>query len=255
MEHEIFNHRHYRDFTIIPNEILQATDIPVYTLGILCHLLSLPDSWVINIGALARRFGDSETKISRALKDLIALGYCKRTPKRGLDGKVCGQRYQITDIRNDFSDPSIFRGAEKETAYAENTDSAKNDGVYKKYNNKKNIYINNQEKNKGETPHNSHDEPLCLFENSRFAEFDKFAEQFQGDDYAGVDIRYYYEVVKNWSAGKRAKKNNWIATARGIMLRDHKDGKLARLQPSIPDWQQDMILTDRALDDDSLWGR
>ena len=258
MEHEIFNHRHYRDFTIIPNEILQARDIPPYTLGILCHLLSLPDSWVVNIGALARRFGDSEAKISRALKDLITLGYCKRTPKRE-NGKVCGQRYQITDIRNDFSDPSIFRGAENEKTEAETSVSVENGVGNNKNINNKNIYIKNininkqEEKKSGVNSSNPHDEPLCLFADSRFSDFEKFAAEFAGDDFAGVDIRYYYEVLSNWGASKRAKKNDWIATAKNWMMRDFKDGKLVRCQPVMEDWKREMIMRDRANDAEELW--
>lgn len=214
-------------------------------------MLSLPDSWVVNIGALSRRFGETESKISRALKDLIAQGYCKRTPKRE-NGRVCGQRYQITDIRNDFSDPSIFKGAENKTD-EEIAVSVENEGYNKNINNK-NIYINKQEeKKRGVNASNPHDEPLCLFADSRFADFEKFAAEFAGDDFAGVDIRYYYEVLSNWSASKRAKKNDWIATAKNWMMRDFKEGKLVRCQPVMEDWKREMIMRDRANDAEELW--
>lgn len=71
-------------------------------------------------------------------------------------------------------------------------------------------------------------EPLCLFVNSRYYDFDLFAEQFRGDPFRGVDIRYYYGVVADWSSSKGAKKQDWIATARNIMRRDSDDGKLHR---------------------------
>lgn len=98
---------------------------------------------------------------------------------------------------------------------------------------------------------------LCLFSDSRFSEYDSFAEQFQGDDYAGVDIRYYYEAVKNWSASGGKKKKDWIATARGWIMRDYKEGKLAKVKNTEPGglepWQYKEILRQRMNDDESLW--
>ena len=94
----------------------------------------------------------------------------------------------------------------------------------------------------------------CLFADSRFREFEDFAAQFQGDDYRQVDIRYYYEVCKNWSAGKGKKRKDWIATARQIMMRDNKEGKLALIRPQGAD-----VLSEGAKKylqmgmDDELW--
>ena len=251
MEHEIFNHRHYRDFTIIPNEILQATDIPIYTLGLLCHLLSLPGSWVVNVGALSRRFGDSETKILRALKELIELGYCKRTPKYE-GGKLCGQRYQITDIRNDFSDPSIFRGTENNSAPIEIADSAKNVGTDK---------INNNNINTQEEKEKARDARLNkphLFIDSCIAQFDDFVEALKSDpNYAGADLRYYYEVIKNWSNSNGNKKKDWIATAKNWLLREYKEGKLVREKPQgadvLSEGAKRFLERNMALDSDELW--
>lgn len=72
-------------------------------------------------------------------------------------------------------------------------------------------------------------EDLCLFANSRYFDKQKFMECFASADFAGIDILYYYEVVKDWSASKRTKKNDWIATTRNIMRRDNSEGKLHRL--------------------------
>lgn len=69
-------------------------------------------------------------------------------------------------------------------------------------------------------------EGLCLFENSKFAEYDIFAEQFKEPEFKEIDLVYYYHVVADWSASKGAKKRDWIATARNIMRKDKDAGKL-----------------------------
>ena len=108
------------------------------------------------------------------------------------------------------------------------------------------------------SPRGTSESKNCLFIDSRFADFDAFAEQFKGDDYAGVDIRYYYEAVKNWSASNGAKKKDWIATAKNWMHRDHKEGKLVRIQNTgnpggMKDWQYKDSLLQHSLDDAELW--
>lgn len=64
-----------------------------------------------------------------------------------------------------------------------------------------------------------------LFSQSDVAEFSEFEKRFLDSDYKLFDLRFYYEAVKNWSESKEAKKINWVATARGFMLRDVQDGK------------------------------
>lgn len=272
MEKIIINHSHTKNFTIIPNEILQATDIPFFTKGVLCYLLSLPSNWRVSVSHLASHFSESEYKMTRALKDLITLGYCQRIEGHGEHGRFTGQVYKITDIRWDFTEPSVFKSdgdaPENEpsstecpkstdpvifTDSAKSTDTVKN-GVSIKNIDNKDIYINNKKNREAQ----STDEPLCLFVNSRFYDFDRFCSKFAGDDYAGVNLRHYYEAVKNWSASKRVKRNDWIATARGFMHRDNNEGKLARVTGfpgNMEEWQYKAILRDRELDDDSLWAQ
>ena len=85
-----------------------------------------------------------------------------------------------------------------------------------------NIYIDNiddnirvKEKTRRRTSEN-----LCLFADSRFEDFDTFAAEFTGPEFADVDIVYYYHAVADWSASKGAKKRDWIATARNFIRAD-----------------------------------
>ena len=76
-------------------------------------------------------------------------------------------------------------------------------------------------------------EPLCLFENSRYASFDAFAAEFTAPEFADVDIVYYYHAVADWSAQKGKKMKDWIATARNFIRGDMEKGKLHRTSEAV----------------------
>ena len=63
-------------------------------------------------------------------------------------------------------------------------------------------------------------ESLCLFADSRFADYDTFAKEFDKPEFANIDVAYYFECVKDWSASGGKKKRDWIATARNFMRKD-----------------------------------
>ena len=71
-------------------------------------------------------------------------------------------------------------------------------------------------------------EQLCLFENSRFAEYNAFAAEFTAPEFSDVDIVYYFHAVADWSAQKGKKMKDWIATARNFIRGDMEKGKLHR---------------------------
>lgn len=66
-----------------------------------------------------------------------------------------------------------------------------------------------------------------LFRDSEYFNLDSFKAKFSDPEYDAVDLAYYYKAVLNWSASGGHKKIDWIATARGFMNRDEKEGKLA----------------------------
>ncbi len=63
-------------------------------------------------------------------------------------------------------------------------------------------------------------EPLCLFADSRYFDFNVFLQEFDKVAFSNVDIAYYYEAVKDWSASGGKKKRDWIATARNFIRKD-----------------------------------
>lgn len=89
-------------------------------------------------------------------------------------------------------------------------------------------------------------EPLCLFENSKFADYEVFAAEFKAPEFEGVDLVYYFHAVGDWSAQKGKKMRDWIATARNFIRGDMERGKLHRtdggsgLSPEAIKYLQDM---------------
>lgn len=69
-------------------------------------------------------------------------------------------------------------------------------------------------------------EPLCLFADSRYSNWDDFARCFNGAEYENIDLAYYYGAVADWSAKKGKKMRDWIATARGFIRSDIEKNKL-----------------------------
>ena len=78
-------------------------------------------------------------------------------------------------------------------------------------------------------PRRTAEPAACLFENSRYADFQKFDAEFTAPEFADVDIVYYFHAVADWSAQKGKKMKDWIATARNFIRGDMEKGKLHRL--------------------------
>lgn len=65
-----------------------------------------------------------------------------------------------------------------------------------------------------------------FFRNSPLSDFDVFKRKFKDVEEAGVDIDYYFQAVRDWSAAENTKKADWVATVRNWMRRDKQNGKL-----------------------------
>jgi hypothetical protein len=70
------------------------------------------------------------------------------------------------------------------------------------------------------------DKPDLLFKDSPYADKALFLAALKESEYGKANLEYYYEIVKNWSESKQARKKDWIATVKNWMLRDFKEGKL-----------------------------
>lgn len=231
MEHTITNHRHFSNFTIVPNQILRDKNMTFAEKGLLSYLLSLPDNWDIRVSVIAETFDETERGVLKLLKGLIDRGYCKRVAIRK-DGRLAGQQYIITDVANDFSAPAKNEGAgisaSQNFSPAENSAPRENEGaeeINTLFKDEDSIIYNK----KREAPTSKTRERKCLFEESKFYDYERFREQFTEPDFVGVDLSYYYNRIKNWSGANGKKKNDWILTARNWMMDDAEKGKLKKI--------------------------
>lgn len=70
-----------------------------------------------------------------------------------------------------------------------------------------------------------------LFRNSLVSDKSVYMQQFAGKpEFAGVDLMYYYEAVKNWSdkSDKMRTARGWVATAIDFMRSDNDKGRLKK---------------------------
>ena len=105
----------------------------------------------------------------------------------------------------------------------------------------------------GRTPRTTM-EPKCLFADSRFSDFGVFRGFFEDAERAGVDVRYYFDAIADWSSGGLNRKADWIATARNWMRRDKQDGKLVMVK--VPQGGLDaerLRYLNMGFEGDSLW--
>lgn len=71
-------------------------------------------------------------------------------------------------------------------------------------------------------------EKLCLFADSRYNDLDLFCKEFDKEEFADIDIAYYFYAVSDWSAQGGKKKRDWIATARNFIRGDMEKNKVHR---------------------------
>ena len=73
-------------------------------------------------------------------------------------------------------------------------------------------------------------ERKSLLRNCEVGTYEAMLRHFIEEEAAGIDIRYYFNAVSDWSetSGKRRTARGWIATMRTFMRSDNEKGKLKR---------------------------
>jgi len=238
----IYRHRISDRFTPLSNDILQDEQLTFYAKGLLVYLISLPPDWNISVKSICKKFEETETRILKAFKELIELGFCLRKPSYS-NGRLSGQSYFITDCKFDFGNIQppqkitlLEKAAPPENQTTENTVAQENESALKSNINKEENNITDKEKNGSlfsedeievkEKKKKGTSENLCLFKNSKFFEFTDFEKEFDKPDFQMIDVYYYYNAVADWSASKGKMMKDWIATARNFMRSDKEKNKL-----------------------------
>ena len=263
METKIFRHNSGESYTVLSNSLLQDTNINFFTKGLLIYLLSLPKTWEISVAQIADKFGEKESRILKAFRELIDLGYCVRKAYHE-NGRLKGQHYYISDVAGSFASILNCTKAEKaenkeqslfddtdpiknsvaentehcKNSVAENTEHCKNGGSYNKVNNNKEKINNQYNKNK----------KTLFSENPILENVDEVLSRFNSVEYERIDVLYYYHAVKDWSESSNTKRteNGWISTMRTFMRNDKEANKL-HLKPQYTIQKDSNINIDEAM--------
>ncbi len=77
-----------KNYSIISNEILKRKDLSLKAKGLMSLILSLPDSWDLNVNGLVAIVKESKNTIYSILKELNSFGYVERNRITDNKGKV-----------------------------------------------------------------------------------------------------------------------------------------------------------------------
>ncbi|SDE85220.1 helix-turn-helix domain-containing protein [Streptomyces griseoaurantiacus] len=81
-------HLHTERYTVVGNHLAQHRELSATAIGLAVHIQSLPDGAPVTVKALAARFSEGETRIARALNELVRAGYLVRTRTRDTTGRI-----------------------------------------------------------------------------------------------------------------------------------------------------------------------
>ena len=153
--------------------------------------------------------------------------YGKLEPENGQD--LDRKRYEETENGQDLDRKRSESGPKTVRALYKNTIN-NNDYNNNKSNNAKNGFFafvgDIPQKEEGEKIRGTSEKNKCLFEKSRFFDFELFRECFNTPEFEKVDLVYYYNVVKDWSASKGRMQKDWIAQTRNIIRADYRRGQI-----------------------------
>ena len=148
-------------------------------------------------------------------------------PENGQD--LDRKRYEEPENGQDLDRKRYESGPKTVRALYKNTIN-NNDYNNNKSNNAKNGFFafvgDIPQKEEGEKIRGTSEKNKCLFEKSRFFDFELFRECFNTPEFEKVDLVYYYNVVKDWSASKGRMQKDWIAQTRNIIRADYRRGQI-----------------------------
>ena len=179
--------------------------------------------------------------------------YGKLEPENGQD--LDRKRTEEPENGQDLDRKRTESGPKTVRALYVNTIS-NNDYNNNKSNNAKNGFFafvgDIPQKEEGEKIRGTSEKNKCLFEKSRFFDFELFRKCFNTPEFEKVDLVYYYNVVKDWSASKGRMQKDWIAQTRNIIRADYRRGQIKYTSDSGE--EKSVILGNSGLSYDDLLG-
>jgi DNA-binding MarR family transcriptional regulator len=95
------NDKHY---ATILNETIRNNKLSWSARGLLVYILSLPETWEINIEDLIQRGDLKRYGLNKVIDELVEYGYIRKVVKRDINGRVCKVTYIIGELPLDYWD-------------------------------------------------------------------------------------------------------------------------------------------------------
>lgn len=124
--------KRFKNFTTIPNEILNNEKLSFRAKGIICYLLSKPDDWHISVKHLVSTSREGRDAIYTAFEELQDQGYMSREQDT-TKGRFMGVSYVVSDVpfpenRTDLGGFPVSGNPLPENRTILNTDLLKTEG-------------------------------------------------------------------------------------------------------------------------------
>jgi len=85
------------EFTILPNHVLQNSQLTWEARGMLAYLVSLPENWQVHVTELSKRSPAAYSKNKRIIAELVATGHIVKSQKRDSAGKFKDWIFDVFD--------------------------------------------------------------------------------------------------------------------------------------------------------------
>lgn len=188
------------DYTIIDNNIFKNKKLTLKAKGMICTMLSLPDSWVFSEEGLKELSNDSRTSIRSTLKELMEYGYLTRKQLKDNNGKFTNMEYTIYEEPLYQKPISVEPTTQKPTSQIVHNKILNN----KELKNKKEMY-----KESFTPPTLDEVKDYCLNVRHNTVDYQKFYDYYNAGEWKdskGNKIKNWKQKVITWE-NKEPKKN------------------------------------------------
>ena len=130
----------------------------------------------------------------------------------------------LTEIPGGFQIDWVVTSITKRIAYSESR-SKNREGKTKNISKSYDSHMESEDENEIEDVIKKKKRVSKIFRETEFFDLPTFSAAFDGTKYESANMEYYHESILNWSDSKGEKKLDWIAAAKGWMIRDIKENK------------------------------
>ncbi len=102
--------KHTKNYVVIQRQSIVDNRLSHRATGLLCHLLAMPDDWVVRIAHLVNAKTEGRNAVRKALSELKQCGYYRKYRRRDSRGRFfwVDAVYETPDRRAEYEQPELF---------------------------------------------------------------------------------------------------------------------------------------------------